>query len=82
MLPGRSPETKIGNNALPHLQGLDNADYTPLIENMIAQFRDDAGPVTYSADVAAAVWLAATDPGTPLKIAAGEDAIKWMAEAD
>ena len=82
VLPGRSPETNFGNNALPHLRGLDNADYKPLIEGMIAQFRDDAGPVTHSADVAAAVWLAATDPGAPLKIAAGEDAVQWMAEAD
>lgn len=76
VLPGRSPETNFGNNALPHLRGLDNADYKPLIERMIAQFRDDTGPVTYAADVAAAVWLAATDPGAPLKIAAGEDAVQ------
>lgn len=81
VLPGRSPETNFGNNALPHLRGLDNADYKPLIEGMIAQFRDDTGPVTHAGDVAAAVWLAATDPGAPLKIAAGEDAVQWMTEA-
>jgi NAD(P)-dependent dehydrogenase (short-subunit alcohol dehydrogenase family) len=81
VLPGRSPETNFGNNAMPHLRGLDNADYKPLIEGMIAQFRDDTGPVTHAADVAAAVWLAATDPGAPLKIAAGEDAVQWMVEA-
>lgn len=82
VLPGRSPETNFGNNAMPHLRGLDNADYKPMIEGMIARFREEGGPVTHAADVAAAIWLAATDPSAPLRIAAGEDAIQWMAEAE
>ena len=81
VLPGRSPETNFGDNAMPHLRGLDNADYKPLIEGMIAQFRADTGPVTHAIDVAKAVWLAATDPHAPLRIAAGADAVQWMAEA-
>jgi len=81
VLPGRSPETSFGSNAMPHLRGLDNPDYKPLIEGMIAGFREASGPVTYAADVAAAVWRAATDPSAPLRIAAGEDAVQWMAEA-
>lgn len=81
VLPGRSPETNFGNNALPHLRGLDNPDYKPLIEGMIAGFRDNTGPVTHAADVAEAVWRAATDPHAPLRIPAGEDAVQWMAEA-
>jgi NAD(P)-dependent dehydrogenase (short-subunit alcohol dehydrogenase family) len=81
VLPGRSPETSFGNNAMPHLRGLDNADYKPLIEGMIANFRDGGGPVTHATDVAEAVWRAATDPAAPLKIPAGEDAVQWMAEA-
>jgi len=48
---------------------------------MIAQFREDTGPVTHAADVAAAVFEAATNPSAPLKIPAGEDAVAWMAEA-
>jgi NAD(P)-dependent dehydrogenase (short-subunit alcohol dehydrogenase family) len=81
VLPGRSPETSFGSNAMPHLRGLDNPDYKPLIEGMIANFRDDSGPVTHSTDVAAAVWRAATDPSAPLWIPAGEDAVQWMAQA-
>jgi NAD(P)-dependent dehydrogenase (short-subunit alcohol dehydrogenase family) len=81
VLPGRSPETNFGNNALPHLRGLDNPDYKPMIEGMIARFREDSGPVTHASDVAEAVWQAATDPGAPLRIAAGKDAVQWMAEA-
>ena len=81
VLPGRSPETSFGSNAMPHLRGLDNPDYKPMIEGMIAGFRDESGPVTHAADVATAVWRAATDPSAPLRIAAGEDAVQWMAEA-
>ena len=81
VLPGRSPETSFGDNAMPHLRGLDNADYKPLIEGMIANFRESAGPVTHSVDVAEAIWQAATDPNAPLRIPAGEDAVQWMAEA-
>jgi hypothetical protein len=52
-----------------------------MIEGMIARFREDSGPVTHASDVAEAVWQAATDPGAPLRIAAGKDAVQWMAEA-
>lgn len=81
VLPGRSPETRFGENAMPHIRGLDDPDYAPLIERMIAEFREDTGPVTYATDVAEAIWRAATDPSAPLRIPAGEDALAWMAEA-
>ncbi|HUD52853.1 SDR family oxidoreductase [Parvibaculum sp.] len=81
VLPGRSPETSFSNNAMPHLRGLDNPDYKPLIEGMIANFRESTGPVTHATDVAEAVWQAAIDPSAPFQIPAGEDAVQWMAEA-
>jgi NAD(P)-dependent dehydrogenase (short-subunit alcohol dehydrogenase family) len=81
VLPGRSPETRFGDNAMPHLRGLDNPDYAPLIERMISEFREGDGPVTHSPDVADAVWQAATDPSAPLRIPAGKDAEEWMTEA-
>ena len=82
VLPGRSPETQFGENAMPHLRGLDNPDYKPLIETMIANFRDSVSPVTYASDVAEAIWQAATDVNAPLRIAAGADAVQWMAGAN
>jgi len=82
VLPGRSPETSFRHNAMPHLRGLDNPDYKPLIEGMIANSREDRGPVTHAIDVAEAVWQAATDPNAPLRIPAGEDAVQRMAEAE
>jgi NAD(P)-dependent dehydrogenase (short-subunit alcohol dehydrogenase family) len=82
VLPGRSPETRFGENARPHLRGRDHADYAPLVEQVIAGLRDASGLVTHAPDVAAAVWRAATDTAAPLHIAAGADADAWMAEAE
>ncbi|WP_446745521.1 SDR family NAD(P)-dependent oxidoreductase [Silvibacterium acidisoli] len=81
VLPGRAPETKFGANAFPHLRGLDNPDYAPMIESILSGMRDTSGPVTRSSDVSEAIWQAATDPAAPLRIAAGADAKAWMAEA-
>ena len=81
VLPGRAPETRFGENAMPHIRGLDIPDYKPMIEGMIANFREESGPVTHAGDVAEAVWHAASDPNAPLWLPAGEDAVQWMAEA-
>jgi NAD(P)-dependent dehydrogenase (short-subunit alcohol dehydrogenase family) len=80
VLPGRSPETRFGDNARPHLRGLDNPDYAPMIQRFVARVRDNSGPVTHAPDVAQAIWRAATDPSAPLRIPAGADAEAWMAE--
>jgi NAD(P)-dependent dehydrogenase (short-subunit alcohol dehydrogenase family) len=81
VLPGRSPETRFGENAFPHLRGRDNADYSPMIEANLARMREASGPVTHSSDVAEAIWLVANDPSSPLRTAAGADAEAWMKEA-
>ncbi|MDE1148185.1 MAG: SDR family oxidoreductase [Azospirillaceae bacterium] len=81
VLPGRSPETRFGENARPHLRGLDDPDYAPIIQGFMTSVRDSAGPVTHAPDVAEAIWRAATDPSAPLRIPAGADAEAWMAEA-
>ncbi|MET3725970.1 SDR family oxidoreductase [Sphingomonas trueperi] len=82
VLPGRAPETSFGSNAMPHLRGLDNPDYKPMIEGFITHARENGGPVTHAVDVAAAVWRAAIDPNAPLRIAAGADAVQWMSAAE
>lgn len=81
VLPGRSPQTRFGENARPHLRGMDNADYAPLLQQFVKAVQEDTGPVTYAPDVAEAVWRAATDPSAPLRIPGGADAELWMAEA-
>ncbi|MBW4627127.1 MAG: SDR family oxidoreductase [Brasilonema octagenarum HA4186-MV1] len=80
VLPGGSPETRFGANALPHLRGIDHPDYGPIIQQFVASVRSDAGPKTFAVDVAEAIWQAATEPLTPLFIPAGADARIWMEE--
>lgn len=81
VLPGRAPETRFGSNALPHLRGRDHADYAPMIERILAQMHDSAGPTTQPVDVTEAIWQVATDPASAFRIAAGADAQAWLAEA-
>jgi len=81
VLPGRSPETKFGANAFPHLRGLDNPDYAPMIEQVLSSIRDTSGPVTHANNVSEAIWRVANDSSAPLRVAAGADAVAWMAEA-
>lgn len=81
VLPGRSPETGFGAAARPHLRGMDDADYAPLLQQFIRTAQEDKGPVTHASDVADAIWRAATDPTTPLRIPGGADATLWMEEA-
>lgn len=79
VLPGRSPETRFADNAQSHTAGLDHAAYAELVTALFASF-SEAGPVTYPQDVAQAVWRAATDPSSPMRIPAGADAELWAAE--
>jgi NAD(P)-dependent dehydrogenase (short-subunit alcohol dehydrogenase family) len=81
VLPGRSPETGFGAAARPHLRGMDDADYAPLLGQFIKTAQEDKGPVTHARDVAEAIWRAATDPSAPLRIPGGADAALWMEEA-
>ncbi|HEU4669215.1 MAG TPA: SDR family oxidoreductase [Dyella sp.] len=79
VLPGRAPDTRFGDNA--RREGLDHGAYADLVQRVLAGMRDTSGPVTRAADVAEAVWCAATDPNSPRRIPAGEDAVAWAAAA-
>jgi NAD(P)-dependent dehydrogenase (short-subunit alcohol dehydrogenase family) len=81
VLPGRSPETRFGDNARSHVRGLDDPDYAPMLAGFAAAVRDSSGPITHADDVAEAIWRVATDPAAPRRVAAGADAEAWMAEA-
>lgn len=81
VLPGRSTETKFGENASPHARGVDHPAYAPIFQQFIANFRESTGPVTYASDVAEALWKIANDPASPITVAAGADAEAWLAEA-
>lgn len=75
VLPGRSPETPFSENARAYMQdGIPEA-YGALAARVFAGWQQDAGPVTRAADVAEAVWRAATDPACPMRVPAGADAV-------
>jgi len=81
VLPGRSPETRFSANAREYLHGADHPAYAPLFQRVLASFQDTTGPITHAPDVAQAIWRAATDPTAPMRMAAGDDAELWMAQA-
>jgi NAD(P)-dependent dehydrogenase (short-subunit alcohol dehydrogenase family) len=75
VLPGRAPETRFGENARSLMtSGFPDA-YADFARNTITAMQSDKSPVTQSQDVVAAVWRAATDPSSPLRITAGADAV-------
>lgn len=77
VLPGRSPETRFGDNARDNARaaGLDHAAYAELGQRFMTQLASTAGPMTYARDVAEATWQAVTDAASPMRIPAGEDAV-------
>ena len=74
VLPGRAPETSFGQNAQPRIQGSIPEAYAALAQSVFARWSQSTD-ITRSSDVAEAVWRAATDPASPLRIAAGADAV-------
>ncbi|MFL9878434.1 SDR family oxidoreductase [Herbaspirillum rhizosphaerae] len=74
VLPGRAPTTRFGENAQSRMQGTIPEAYAELAQNIFAEWGKPA-PVTEAKDVVEAVWRAATDPSSPMRIAAGADAV-------
>ncbi|GFZ87858.1 SDR family oxidoreductase [Dyella caseinilytica] len=74
VLPGRAPETRFGENARSRMQAGFPEAYTDLAQSIFARW-EQSSVVTRSLDVAEAVWRAANDPSSPIRIAAGADAV-------
>jgi NAD(P)-dependent dehydrogenase (short-subunit alcohol dehydrogenase family) len=75
ILPGRAPETRLGDNARALLPAEFPEDYLGLAQGIFTAWQDADAKITRSRDVAEAVWRAANDPTAPLRIAAGADAV-------
>ncbi|MCD9032951.1 SDR family oxidoreductase [Luteimonas sp. Y-2-2-4F] len=80
VLPGRAPDTRFGETVRSHTSGLDHPAYAGLVRQVYGAM-DASGPITHPQDVAEAVWRAANDPASPLRLLAGADAEAWAAEA-
>jgi NAD(P)-dependent dehydrogenase (short-subunit alcohol dehydrogenase family) len=74
VIPGRAPETPFGDNARARMGMNIPEPYQPVAAQVFARFQS-GGDVTYSRDVAEAVWRAATDPSCPMWLPAGADAV-------
>jgi NAD(P)-dependent dehydrogenase (short-subunit alcohol dehydrogenase family) len=74
VIPGRAPETRFGENARPRMQGGVPEAYADLAQSVFAGWTQSSA-VTRQLDVAEAVWRAANDPTSPVRIAAGADAV-------
>jgi NAD(P)-dependent dehydrogenase (short-subunit alcohol dehydrogenase family) len=74
VLPGRSSETSFGENARPRMANSSSEPYAALVQGLFAKM-SEPGPFTRLQDVAEAVWHAATDPSSPMRIHAGADAV-------
>lgn len=76
VLPGRSPETRFANNAQGRMTAIPEA-YADLAQRVFAGWAQSEDPVTYSQDVAEAIWQVVTDPASPMRVPAGADAVEW-----
>lgn len=76
VLPGRAPDTRFGENARARMQAGAPEPYAAFtqktFENLVAD-----GPLTTAQDVSEAIWYAATDASSPMRIPAGADAMAW-----
>lgn len=76
VLPGAAPATSFGKTALARMEGQGGFP-----EAYAAYAKETLGgmmqrtEVTQAADVAEAVWHAATDPSSPMRLPAGADAV-------
>ena len=72
--PGYAPTTRFAANGRERMQGLVPEAYAGLAQKVFAMLTQ-VKAVTEEADVAEAVWLAATEVNSPLRLPAGADAV-------
>ena len=75
VLPGRSPETRLADNARARMRAIPEA-YADLAQSVFSEYGRTDQPVTYARDVAEAVWHAVNDTSSPFRIPAGADAVE------
>lgn len=81
VLPGRAPGTDFGKNAQPRMLGSIPDAYADLSQRVFSEWAQST-QVTEAQDVAEAIWRAANDPASPMRVAAGADAVALMGKAD
>ncbi len=82
MLPGRAPDTSFGDNPRQRMTGGFPEPYAGMVQQVLAGWEQDTGPVTTSHDVAEAIWQAVTDDSSPAHIPAGSTQLHGPTDAD
>ena len=72
VLPGRAPATRFGENSKSRMATAIPQPYTAIAQSVFNN-RDD-NSITHTEDVINAIWQAANNSGSPMKILAGKDA--------
>lgn len=80
VLPGSSPATSFGQNAVARMGMEIPEPYKAFVMDYLGELRGSS-EVTEPDDVAQVVWRAVTNPDTPMKTPAGADAVTWFREA-
>lgn len=82
VLPGRAPTTtRFAENGQEAQRFVIPEPYQELAQNFFAEWAEEDRPITHAADVAEAVWIAATDASSPMRIPAGADSVEWARAA-
>jgi len=74
VVPGRSPETPFSKNAQPRMQGGIPEAYADFAQSIFEKM-GESSDVTHARDVAEVVWRVVNDASSPLRVAAGADAL-------
>lgn len=78
VLPGRAPTTtRFAENGREADRFVIPEPYKSLAQKFMDEWAVSDQPITHASDVAEAVWAAANDPSSPIRIPAGADAAEW-----
>jgi NAD(P)-dependent dehydrogenase (short-subunit alcohol dehydrogenase family) len=81
VLPGRAPTTRFAENGQAAQRFILPEPYQDLAKKFFEDWEEADQPITHSTDVAEAVWIAATDASSPMRIPAGADSVEWARSA-
>ena len=82
VLPGRAPTTtRFAENGRDADRFIVPEPYQALAQKFFKDWAEADQPITHASDVAEAVWLAATDASSPMRIPAGADSVEWARAA-
>ena len=82
VLPGRAPTTtRFAENGQEAQRFIVPEPYQDLAQKFFEDWAEADQPITHASDVAEAVWIAATDASSPMRIPAGADSVEWARAA-